>query len=70
MYDGRVPYSKVGLQLLAQAMNVTTAAIWVNPVSNSFGLRESAFHSPTSVIGVDGDHGSEGVVPSRPVHEE
>lgn len=35
----RVPYSPAGLERLASALNVSTAALWVNPVGGGFGLR-------------------------------
>ena len=58
-HDSRVPYSKVGLEALAQAMNITTAAMYVDPVTNSFRVRES-FNQPT-VAGHPGDHSASGL---------
>jgi len=63
--DASVPYSKVGLELLAQAMNITTAAIYVSPVTNSLQLRDSFIGDGPMISGISGDHGSAGVVPSR-----
>ena len=35
-----VPYSKVGLERLASALNVNTSYLWVSPDTNAFSLRD------------------------------
>jgi len=60
-FEKTVPYSGVGLERLAQALNVGTAAIWVNPVTNALQLRESALTTAGPVVGHGGDHASAGL---------
>lgn len=60
-YNSRVPYSKVGLEMLAQAMNVTTAALYVDPSTSSMRLRDSFSVGTARVSGRPGDHGSAGL---------